>query len=115
MIRGRLDCMHELIKAGADVEARENVFQATPLLYAIKMTPSGGQNSGDLKKCNEVLINSYGASVNATAENGNTALHYAVINRQLEVAKMLMSSSECDVNAANLLGYTALHAACSAK
>ena len=112
---GNVECIHELMKAGADLEAKDSVFHATPLFYAVKMTPPGDQTSGDLMKCIEVFINSYGASVNATAENGNTALHYAVINRHLEVAKMLTSFSECDVNAANLSGYTALHAACSAK
>ncbi len=51
-----------------------------------------------------------GASASAPAsDDGSTALHYATLDRRIDVATMLLASATVNVNAQDVHGHTALH------
>ena len=87
-----------MMRHGADVEARDSVNGSTPLELATDF---------NYPDCVKVLIDKYSASINAINKFGNTALHRAAINGNLEVVKLLTSYSQCDVNAKDNDGETA--------
>ena len=95
---GRVACIHELMRHGADVEAKEGRFKATPLQLAVHFNHPA---------CVKVLLDAYSASINATNKFGDTALHRAGFNGNLKVVKLLTSYSKCDVTAKNNDGKTA--------
>ena len=63
--KGHVDCIHELMRHGADVEARDSEHATTPLELAADF------NHPD---CVKVLPDKYNASINATNKFGNTVL-----------------------------------------
>lgn len=46
--------------------------------------------------------------VNMTDSSGNTAMHYAVSHGNFDVVSILLDSKVCDINRANVAGYTAV-------
>ena len=46
--------------------------------------------------------------VNMTDSSGNTAMHYAVSHGNFDVVSILLDSKVCDINKANMAGYTAI-------
>ncbi|XP_076641442.1 KN motif and ankyrin repeat domain-containing protein 2 kank isoform X2 [Halictus rubicundus] len=53
--------------------------------------------------------------VNMTDSSGNTAMHYAVSHGNFDVVSILLDSKVCDINRANIAGYTAVMLAALAE
>ncbi|XP_039302623.1 uncharacterized protein LOC105204657 isoform X2 [Solenopsis invicta] len=53
--------------------------------------------------------------VNMTDTSGNTAMHYAVSHGNFDVVSILLDSKVCDINKANVAGYTAVMLAALAE
>ncbi|KAL2731967.1 KN motif and ankyrin repeat domain-containing protein 1 isoform X1 [Vespula squamosa] len=53
--------------------------------------------------------------VNTTDSSGNTAMHYAVSHGNFDVVSILLDSKVCDINKANVAGYTAVMLAALAE
>ncbi|XP_077278263.1 KN motif and ankyrin repeat domain-containing protein 2 kank isoform X1 [Temnothorax americanus] len=53
--------------------------------------------------------------VNVTDTSGNTAMHYAVSHGNFDVVSILLDSKVCDINKANVAGYTAVMLAALAE
>ncbi|XP_011136034.1 KN motif and ankyrin repeat domain-containing protein 1 isoform X2 [Harpegnathos saltator] len=53
--------------------------------------------------------------VNMTDASGNTAMHYAVSHGNFDVVSILLDSKVCDINKANVAGYTAVMLAALAE
>ncbi|KZC04311.1 KN motif and ankyrin repeat domain-containing protein 1, partial [Dufourea novaeangliae] len=53
--------------------------------------------------------------VNMTDSSGNTAMHYAVSHGNFDVVSILLDSKVCDINKANMAGYTAVMLAALAE
>ncbi|XP_034939435.1 uncharacterized protein Kank isoform X2 [Chelonus insularis] len=53
--------------------------------------------------------------VNMTDSSGNTAMHYAVSHGNFDVVSILLDSKVCDINTANVAGYTAVMLAALAE
>ncbi|XP_054000411.1 KN motif and ankyrin repeat domain-containing protein 2 isoform X1 [Hylaeus anthracinus] len=53
--------------------------------------------------------------VNMTDSSGNTAMHYAVSHGNFDVVSILLDSKVCDINQANVAGYTAVMLAALAE
>jgi ankyrin repeat protein len=101
-----VDVVKELIKAGADVNAR-NSSQGTPLMHAAKFN---GAMTGRPEVIQELL--KAGAEINAKNRRGETALHEAA-SGDIEVFRILLDAG-ADVNAASEPGQTALMMAAQA-
>ena len=86
------------MRHGADVDARDSEFEATPLELAADFNHP---------LCVKVLLDKYSASINACNKFGSTALHRAVRKGNLVVVKLLTSYTQCDVNAKNNAGKSA--------
>lgn len=72
-MQGRIDEMILLVKAGADVNAKDGVYGKSPLHYAMDYYARSGT-----QEIVEFLIDN-GADVNAKGNNGMTPLQYAKI------------------------------------
>ena len=57
-----------------------------------------------------LLLRAFLVDINAHDDQGNTSLHYAIQNNDLEMIKILLSEG-ADINRINTLGYTPLHLA----
>jgi ankyrin repeat protein len=90
------DCVHELLSAGAGVEAATGTGQ-TPLHYAVRYAP----------QLTELLLN-HGASVKAKSENGQNALHWACTRGGKHSIEVLLAQ-ECDPNLKSMAGECPLH------
>jgi len=101
--------VEDLIKAGANIEAREKDTEMTPLLIASE------QGLLDLME----LFLGRGADANATDARGNTSLHYQCTisnsdsdgTARAKAAKMLIDFG-ADVDAKDVSGKTPLHECC---
>ena len=96
---GLEECVEWLIKAGADVNAKDR--NQDTVLH--KATFTGKLN------CMELLVKS-GASVNAADESGTTPLMVAAHNGSEKCTKWLIMTG-ADLNATNKYGHTALKTA----
>jgi hypothetical protein len=99
-----VEVLEYLVSLGADIEAKENAHDCTPLHLAAQWNPN--------VEVLEYLI-SQGADVNTKNKSGHTALHEAAINNSnVEVFEYLISKG-ADVNMKNRHGETPLHVAAS--
>ena len=62
-------------------------------------------------ECVKVLLDKHSASINATNNFGDTALHRAAMKGNLDVVKLLTTYRRCDVSAKNKHNDTPLHCA----
>ena len=99
-IGGDIEAVKEFLAAGADVNAKTDRDELTPLHIV-----SGHGH----KEIAELLIVE-GADVNAKSENGVTPLHWAALHGHKEVAELLIAKG-ADVNAKNDFGETPLDGA----
>ncbi len=100
-ILGNKEAVKLLITKGADVNAQEDRFGATPLHMVF--TELGGN-----KDIVELLV-ANGADVNAKRkDNGSTPLHMAVSRGLKDTIEFLMSKG-ADINGRDAIGGTALH------
>ena len=99
---GNMGCIDELIKLGADAEAREEQIGATPLLFAALTGHSD---------CVKSLVEKHGASINATTNGGDSALHQAALAGSADVIRTLFEYKDWDINMRGFLGQTPLHKA----
>ncbi|XP_074641301.1 uncharacterized protein LOC141899048 [Tubulanus polymorphus] len=88
-----------LLGFGAEVEIKGGTGLETPLHIAARVK--------DGEKCAEMLLKS-GANVNASRENGETALHIAARHGQLKMINALLEEG-ADPTAQSKVGETALH------
>jgi len=95
---GATEIIELLIKHGADLELSHTEFADTPLINA-----AGKDHIAAFK----VLLTA-GANIRASQIGGWTALHYALLNKNSEMAFMILKYSP-DVNAATKGGVRALH------
>ena len=101
---GNVGCIHALMKRGADVNSRD----VERGVMALHLAATFKHND-----CMKVLINDYGASVNATEDlTKNIALHSAATVGNLDGINILTSHTQCDIEARNLNNKTPLHVAC---
>ncbi len=63
---------------------------------------------GDSDKVKNLLDKNY---INQSSSNGNTALHWSVLNQRYATIKLLLTLCDIDVNAKNKHGDTPLHLA----
>jgi hypothetical protein len=99
-------CVRLLLKAGAEVNARDKVSKETPLHIAFGLMWHY-QNKAIVK----ALIDA-GASLNLKNDDGQTPLHKAAIESNLEVLRVVFSPSETraiSINARDAEGKTPLH------
>ncbi len=80
--KGQTAMAQWLIEAGANINAPD-VYQFTPLMRAVD-----NQHADTA----QVLLELGGADVDFADESGNTALHFAVANNQLDVVNLLLNS-----------------------
>lgn len=78
--RGHSNIILELIKAGANINAQDNNEADTALIAAC------GNNHIDAAK----MLIKYNADVNLQSNDGNSALHFAAINRNLKLVCLLI-------------------------
>lgn len=110
--RNNLTDMAEfLINKGANVNATDEFYRATPLHWATDQWIAS-ENRKDAKDSGMVeLLISKGANINAKSSYGKTPLHNAISYGHEASAKVLLLCPLVDVNAKDIYGYTPLHAA----
>lgn len=98
-----MNVVKALVKAGADINATEDVFKRAPLYWAT------GSNHIDLNIIRFLLEK--GAHINAIDECGETALHFAVRFGNESIVNVLLEQEGVHVNIADIDGMTPLHQA----
>ncbi|MFT4314283.1 MAG: ankyrin repeat domain-containing protein [Wolbachia pipientis] len=111
---GHKEMVEFLLENGADVNAKTESIEKTPLHYAVEKAcdASRKDNIDDYKKYVEIieLLIAKGADVNAGDSDENTPLHYA---SSIDLMKLLLANG-ANINARNSTyegGYTRLHMA----
>ena len=99
--QGQIECVHILMRAGADITAECSSINLTPLQYA------SWWGHDDIV---QLLLN-HGVDVNQTNADGTFALGYATGKLQPDVVKLLLRHG-ADPNQRNLLGWTPLIQVC---
>lgn len=95
--RGNADMMRWLLKKGADPNFRDDVGM-TPLMHAV--------DSKDLE-CVKVILEA-GGSIDSFDDNGDYALHYAVLDGNLEILRTIIAANPRNVFEKNFAGQTPL-------
>jgi ankyrin repeat protein len=103
--RGHLDAVRLLVSAGAYVDAQD-VYGNTPFCLAAR------QEHLDVMKYLCTHSKDPKRMVNHSKLRGQTALHDAVEDRNLNLVQYLMEETDIDPNIQDRLGLTALHLAC---
>ena len=96
--KGDIKAIEQHLAAGKDVDAKDDLYGDTPLLWAAGFGH---------KKVIEMLITK-GADVNAKAEEGWTPLHYAAGGNDKEIVELL-STKGADLNAKDVNDETPLN------
>lgn len=97
---GKIGLFSRLLKEGANINARDALYQATALHFAV-----GFRHSMFL----QYLIESTDIDVNAVNKFGSTALAFAAFQNDLESVKILLQSGKIKLDIQNHEGSTALH------
>ena len=87
---GDIKAIEQQLAAGKDVDAKDDLYGDTPLLWAAGLGHKGVV---------EMLITK-GADVNAKADGGWTPLHYATGGNDMEIVELLIDKG-ADINAKN--------------
>ena len=87
---GDIKAIEQHLAAGKDVDAKDDLYGDTPLLWAAGLGHKGVV---------EMLITK-GADVNAKADGGWTPLHYATGGNDMEIVELLIDKG-ADINAKN--------------
>jgi ankyrin repeat protein len=82
-----------LLRAGADIEAKDNILGVTPLIVASK--------KGHVQVLKELL--EHGADIDAESFGGRTALHFACKCVHLAVVNELLSLNACNGTTTTIL------------
>ena len=102
--RGRLECMDELLRAGAYVY-KVNLLGCTPLHAAAI--------EGQFLACQWLLH--HGADPRANDSDGFLPMHYAASEGHLKAFRVLVEEGLCDIGIPNFQGETVLHCAVSSS
>jgi ankyrin repeat protein len=119
---GDVDVMRLLIAAGADVKA-VMPNKATPLMFAAGLgwrngspaAPSYDQGTDEEAVAAIDLLIGAGLDINATTDNGDTALHLALAGRSSEIIVRALLDRGANLNAQNKRGQTPLAAALASR
>jgi len=98
-----MNVVKALVKAGADINATEDVFKRTPLHWAAR------SNYIDIDTIKFLLKK--GADINAIDACGETPLHFAIRYGNESVVNALLAQEGINVNIADIDGMTPLHQA----
>jgi ankyrin repeat protein len=90
-----------LVSLGADIEAKDTVYDRTPLYMAVY---SPKENDDVIK-----YLLAEGADVHAgDCESGQTTIHWAAQHKNLEIVQLLVLQG-ADIHAPSTFGWTSLH------
>jgi ankyrin repeat protein len=114
--------MQLLMAAGADVKA-VMPNKATPLMFAAGLgwrngspaAPSYDQGTDEEAVAAIDLLLGAGLDINATTDNGDTALHLALAGRSSEIIVRALLDRGANLNAQNKRGQTPLAAAIASR
>ena len=95
---GNIKAIEQHLAAGKDVNAKDDLYGDTPLLWA----------AGFGQKEVAVLLIAKGADANAKAKEGWTPLHYATGGNDKEIVELLIAKG-ADLNAKDVDGETPLN------
>ncbi|KAK6119649.1 hypothetical protein DH2020_046615 [Rehmannia glutinosa] len=101
---GHIDFVKEIISKKPELTSELNIHQSSPLHLA------SAKGHVDVLEALKLLVESICEPVfiNARDSDGNTVLHLAVADKQVETINFLMNVAALEVNALNLNGMTAL-------
>lgn len=84
----------------------ESVIEGTPNPYSIIQAAK----KGDIGALTKLVIK--GSNINAQNSEGQTALHFAVINGNIDCTAAILAFDDTDINIADVVGNSPLHIAC---
>ncbi|GAB1605302.1 ankyrin repeat and SOCS box protein 3-like [Argonauta hians] len=129
--KGYVECLHSLIKAGANIDYQNSAGE-TALMLAVKENKPDVvralieadcechtlANTGNaaihiavhknLLECFQILLNN-GVDINSRDPDHHTPLIISVMKKKYLILEELLSQPTCDVNATDSNGWTALH------
>jgi ankyrin repeat protein len=109
--KNKLKALDEVIhKYNLNLNAK-NQQGLTPLLLLLNFS----QNSYFTNPIIRSLLQHKKTDVNATDNDGNTALHYVIRSNNIKILKALCSHPKIKINIKNKKTHTPLHLACSIK
>ena len=103
---GNVTCIHQLIRYGADVDARDSEAAATQPHVAAFLNHDN---------CVKTLVNKYAATVDARNMCGGTPLHVAALSGSLDVIEFLVCHRKANVYSVDCRGRTVLDCAVELK
>jgi hypothetical protein len=95
---GHRDIAELLLDNGADIEARCNISESTPLMVACR---NGYRSHSTIK-----LLLDRGCAINAAGDDGDTALHACALSGSTECVKELLGANGVNTSIKNKYGKT---------